>query len=185
MPPYETQNFQLPLSGSRTLTQHAFGAMASVTAFQLPLSGSLHARQRLDDSRHSRYPFNSLSRDHEIWPRGYVINRESELSTPSLGITSRLSRRPFSCADMASFQLPLSGSLDNYRAGGNNPTEAGFQLPLSGSRQKPTEPLSGSGCSSEAGFQLPLSGSHGKESSILGETTLYTFNSLSRDHFWE
>ena len=133
MPPYETQNFQLPLSGSRTLTQHAFGAMASVTAFQLPLSGSLHARQRLDDSRHSRYPFNSLSRDHEIWPRGYVINRESELSTPSLGITSRLSRRPFSCADMASFQLPLSGSHAETRETRDERERENFQLPLSGS----------------------------------------------------
>ena len=60
--------------------------------FQLPLSGSLtpRGRARVVDTLH---PFNSLSRDHSSIPFTTSTTDCSILSTPSLGITSKIWRR--------------------------------------------------------------------------------------------
>jgi len=101
----------------------------------------------------------------------------SGLSTPSLGITKRLSSAargtPRSC-----FQLPLSGSRLRT-ARWTLLACTCFQLPLSGSHGLKTRNL----CRlKNSSFQLPLSGSRKfPEIDQLGNSEA-AFNSLSRDH---
>jgi len=149
--------------------------MGHLKNFQLPLSGS-PAEFALCGVLANYVTFNSLSRDHEIWPRGYVINGESELSTPSLGITNIY---PHIVASVKSFQLPLSGSPPPLPRGGGGGFS--FQLPLSGSPNlsRHTEFTSRS-----LAFNS-LSRDHADYRTWAVKrraTARRTFNSLSRDH---
>jgi hypothetical protein len=107
--------------------------------------------------------FNSLSRDHYTASfRGRNANPNSDLSTPSLGITCRDHQGSALLRDQTFNSL----SRDHL-----------------GSSQEPA---------SRAGdfFQLPLSGSLGSQETTQNPYTFTadTFNSLSRDHrarFWD
>ena len=98
--------------------------------FQLPLSGS-HINMRSDEAE--LQPFNSLSRDHRLSTgRRPPLPSVVPLSTPSLGITTKIAKRHD--ALRPDFQLPLSGSHGSVlRAITIDESEPTFQLPLSGS----------------------------------------------------
>ena len=144
--------------------------------FQLPLSGSPPRLPGLPRSLLSTpslgitifyspdevpvnilFTFNSLSRDH-FGNAIRLFSSMTRLSTPSLGITHR-------------------GTARN----GNPVCPICFQLPLSGSRLDPERPrmFAHLWC-----FQLPLSGSLISVIKALMSQKEYSFNSLSRDHFY-
>ena len=124
------------------------------------------------------------------------------LSTPSLGITRIHVLKPHSRVYLTNFQLPLSGSHEEFDVkskrvrlrnlstpslgitrGGREGSERGgapegFQLPLSGS-------LVGGRFGAETSlsvFQLPLSGSPLAVPLPVLREAVEPFNSLSRDH---
>jgi len=148
---------------------------AEVKFFQLPLSGSQEEIEVVVKIWEP-YAFNSLSRDHVVYLEPDPARRR-RLSTPSLGITIRLSRSKLRCRCCV-FQLPLSGSHGGGGEAYCNP-KGNLSTPSLGiTRHLPLITIRNFNPS----FQLPLSGSRG---ALAGRTiTIYgpAFNSLSRDH---
>jgi len=191
-------NFQLPLSGSQENVANMIDYVKGLYSFQLPLSGSHNPERVLARAMRA---FQLPLSGSPSCRTAKCASSTLQLSTPSLGITWRLSRRGISSRRLG-FQLPLSGSLGALSSPppGRAPVLP-FQLPLSGSLivLRPSFltvlrnfqlPLSGSRAlviftlSSPPSqfFQLPLSGSPQLNCAVVVLLDGYAFNSLSRDH---
>ena len=177
----ESQNFQLPLSGSRVapLMKTSMPMRRAFNSLSRDHMCDMYKLYRLGN----RVAFNSLSRDHSRGGRFAGRNSCPQLSTPSLGITG-LARGVPPQKWCPNFQLPLSGS---HNTGGSQHRQPAlrFQLPLSGSQNSHTrktwlpqpEPFNS------------LSRDHQSDVPIVVDrfTPSFSFNSLSRDHsdsFW-
>ena len=152
----DTENFQLPLSGSLENGQ-TFICLQNRVAFN-SLSRD-HERIRGLETASDEAAFNSLSRDHVTREKSYVGERLDTFNSLSRDHAHEEAEEPARAGQ--NFQLPLSGSRNFIIFEDSEDEILRFQLPLSGS------PLSGSLNGSvlrvlTAGsptFQLPLSGS--------------------------
>ena len=167
-------SFQLPLSGS--LGVHTIRKVW-IHHFQLPLSGS-QTTISFDLPRGRWAAFNSLSRDHSSLEADEIYGGgEGRLSTPSLGITVKVTAHSFSWKNSA-FQLSLSGSRTGYLRA------SAYIVELSTPSLGITFVLCDACCIySERSFNS-LSRDHQRRVRYVSTDVFccWSFNSLSRDH---